>query len=1130
MPPPDLSDAVFQAVVTQQMGNLITTIGDEGQKTRGSYTGAVTITTWDGTGAQPNNAGGGNDPASLGTISKEQVETWQAIDGVTLQMIKSSADYSEGLKAIAEAQSNCCEIRKELHEADRADYISFRDDTLYDGFPVEILDADGNVIGTYGPISAQIANEATNIANWRAIQDGYLELAQNHQTNVELPYWIQMIAGLIATIQGILLYNEFMGILNDIMENNQLTVDAASNGYTGTLFPAAMAASQQWVADNPARIAALDTVNAHIHEYGDTTWTHWDGTWRAAEAATLPEILQLALDLTGMMRDTATAMQTAAADADATYAAAYGGESELAPELLTAAQCAVTRVCELRDWMQANAEKIEGFWDGAFMGNTTTVATATTTGTTDGVASAKAAIDALAVTGGKRDAYFDGNYAGPEGALAAQAIADGAASSANLITDHAASIAHADERLAYYNSTYAGGETAVAQAVLAEAATMVDRLSEEYDWFKQVGDEMQAFFDATYKGPESTTSPILINRAAEMSQTSKEIIGWVSDLAEELKDYWDSVYRAAEASTAPVIINNGADGSDALEEEYKWFSDRAHDLWNRWDQNFYPCDIKDLEFHCAMWDKHDMLEEIHDDKDLARTMADAVHDAYVDKGLACEIGRLDEICAMTPYEPQYCDVEGKAVLHVRQQTDRAKEEAQRCSTRYCCGATEHQINELNIQGARVETAALQAAHRFEQWWYVQEENRRHRYHQNIFEVAERWPQTQDRSLNTSVSANDHILTHIHNRIVRGYEYLTNMQNAERTAVQGMSDAVRYSIETIRVGHFFPEQAGRFKIEADHDALQHVNDGLRAIELGHFFPEIAMRMHQLAEKTSDDASKLGLDAIRLGQFHPELNQRLLATAVQDATSSLNGAVGLVETGHDHFVQAGKDWDNSGRISDAAVGRGNETMRIGPTYAQLAAEKGRIAMVGSLDMAKIGVDTMRTGHFWPELAHNYRNNLMAHGQSSLSNAVNAMRIGQGYNEMAFRWHSAAASSFHNAINDAFNHLYNMTNSAASTVVQGASAGTAGALGGLQEANSAVGNGLATFGDAYAQLFGSSGSSGSSAAVVGAPPSASAVTHTVGAIGNQSYGGTSTYNYGTSTGGTSISGVPSYLGGFY
>lgn len=1117
--------------------------------------------------------------ATLNTTLTQQFKlTQDSIDGIVLQMIEADSKYNEGLGALADAQIHCCDKKDD-----------FNRDVAYVDYPVEVTHADGTIT-QHGPVSDYHNALRADAAAFTAAHDkddAFRNKLQDHEekkwNNQGILYWIQMIAGLIAAIQGMILFNKFMGILNDIMDDVRDNVGDLRGANAGLIAPTATHA-QEWVENNPARIAELDAVNAHMHEYGDTTWDHWNGVFKANEAAVVPEIYTLALDMTASIKETVTALTAAADEAEANYNAMYAQEGAVAGAALTAAQCSAERLCELRDWLQANAEKIEGFWDATYAGNSTTIANAAVAEGATATGKSTAAVTELQTLGGKRDGYYDANYAGPEGALAGQVMGDGVTQSGNSVADHADMVAKAADRIAYFNGNYAGHEATLAGVAIDEAATLVDKLSEDYEYLKTHGETMQAFWDAAYKAAEqgfadksisegtimvdkfsddwewfdaraidmrafwdatyrpseSAVAPVLINRAQAMSDQSVELINYISQLSEEMKDYWDAVYKAAESTTAPVIIDGGVPGTEHTEFTYKWFEDRFQDFFKKWEDDWYPCDKKDLGFLCAMWDNHNMAEEIHDDKDLSRSLADKTYEAYTEHGLPCEVERIDEICAMPVYEPEYCEVESKAILHVRAQIDRQKEEAKRCNTRFCCGATQQSLDELTLRGAQLETASLQAAHRYEKWWYVQEENRRHKYHQDIFQIAEQHPQTTDRSLNTSIRANDLILKHLHDRIQRGYTYLENMQNTGRLALQGMSDAVRYSIETIRAGHFFPEIALKGKTTADQHSQQHVQFGIDMIKtgqfyprmahddraaaettandasrvaaemvrIGHFFPELALKARVAAEQTAQDAGQLGQRMVELGHFHPRLHAQLYQQASANAGASTTAGVNMARTGQGHYQEATKAWNASGSIADAQTGKANDAMRLGPQYAQLAASKSEAAVQASLGGMKVGIDTISNGHFWPRMARDNRTAATSAGQNALGSAVQLMQVGQRYNALSNDWHAKAAASLGGTIDKAFNHLYNTVNMFNSGINGGASAGTAGTLGGLRQASDATGAGLQTFGDAYAKLFpGSIGNSGATTTSVSTPASIGGGV----SPGPGFSGGATTYPYG-------------------
>lgn len=885
---------------------------------------------------------------------------------------------------------------------------------VYAGYPHEVTvgyDEDGNpIIDTVGAVGDYngALHERNGVAYFginvdKDKFDADLEedkrrwdlLRKDDTDNNDIAKTILTVVAPILAGISMVKYTKFLNGLDAVQEDLRKMVDYGRSQVEALDTPVTelalkMVASAD--ADNAKLDALLDGV---LKARGDKAWDQWEGVWKPVEDAFVGKLPQLMDTAMTLLTTAQTALNALVPDAKAYFDANYsGGEAAFSQAALEKAACLVDALCDIQTWLNDNAKKIEAHWDAAYKANEATLNAATTTGGTDGVADNKKATDKLYAMGEKRDAYFDSAYSGGETALAGKVLADGATHSGSSVADHDIEVADADTRKAYFDAHYAGGEGGLAETTLQEAIDLVAKLSDSWDWFREHSDETHNFWRDFYKGPESTTAPVVIERGAVMSDLSEEIIREIHDLAKTMEQWWHDVYQAAEQIAMPRIIETGKVASEQQEESWDFFEQRYKDLWQRWDENWYPCDKKDLKFHCDMWDRHNMLEDIKSNADLARNQADINYEAHSEHGLPCETKRLDEICAMPIYEPKYCQVEGKAVLHVRAQIDRAKRTAVQCHTKFCCGAAEDVLRQMDIERAKAETAALQAAHRYEQWWYVQEENRRHKYHQDIFQVSEKWPDNVVRALDHSTQANDRIIEDIHKRIVRGYEYLSNMQTAGNTVMQAVQDAIRFSIEGVRTGQFYLTSALDAYDRAQRDAQENVSLALRAIELGHFFPELASRLQQMAQQTAEAAGRLGTQMVDLGHFHPRLASTLMSTASTAASNGTSSGINMARIGHDHFTNATQNVSASGDKANAAVAHAIDALAKGPQYAQLAANKAKMAADVGLQGWQNGNYTVQNGHFWKELEMKGAGQAAAQGMDQLKLVSNSLMMGQKY----------------------------------------------------------------------------------------------------------------------------------------
>jgi hypothetical protein len=975
---------------------------------------------------------------------------------------KGLSDLGSGVAAygesIAAAMTDVATTRCDCKQTMQGNEIDWRNDTLYNGYPRQVIigydDAGNPIYDTYGPV-------ADYNAYVHKIEDNRRAIAEREQARKDDAFDIGKILAALVLGTATVKYAQLWGDMEAAIEDVSKMVDNARA--QGQKLIDKMGAQLDALGDDVAASrAANDALRARADERSVATWDLWFGSWKPQSEIIAGLVGAIAQDARASIKEADTFMALLADEAKAHFDAAYkAGDAAFSTTALEAAECLVGKVCAIRDWLDDNAKKIEAFWDTAYQAHHSTLNAVTTPGGVDGVADTKRSVDTLNGYSIARNGYYDGNYAGGEGGLAGQVLADGTTQSGNSVTDHDTMVTDADTRKAHYAGTYKPGEDTLAVTTLAEADTLVAMLSDIFDWLSEQGDELQQFWQDVYKAAEANTAPTVINRGQALSDFSEELIRAIKAFADDMMAYWDEVYRAAEAYTAPIIIRNGADGSDQVETTYDFFEDRYEDFWNRWDQHWYPCDTKDLKFHCDMWDKHDMLEDIKSNSDLARDQADINWDAHSEHGLPCETKRLDEICAMPVYQPQYCEVEGKAILHVRQQTDRAKEEAIRCTNRYCAGAAEYQVEQLNIRGAMLETAALQAAHRYEKWWYVMEENRRHKYHQDIFTVSEKWPDNVLNSLKRSSDDNDRIIEDIHKRIVRGYTYLENMQNAGRSTLQGAADAVRFAIEQIRTGHFFPQINLDALRAADSGSRDNVQMALRAIEIGHFHPKTAQAAKQLAGAVAEAAGRLGNQMIELGHFHPRLAAQLMEQSSTNASRHVGHGIDMARVGHDHFQQAGTDSLRSGQLADSAVGRAIAALQAGPQYAQLAADKAKSAADISLRGWQNGNYTVQNGQNWMKFSAGNNTDRRKLSGAEFDSMGRLSQSAAAYNDMARQWDNLNANIVQSTLKSAIDALIRGVDVAYTGASNTANATFRGSEIGLQQAAGVINGALSFYG---------------------------------------------------------------------
>ena len=149
--------------------------------------------------------------AEMQKQTKEFQDIEEQLHQIDLTLTAQESNYSVGLGKMATAYENCCNKKEDFYE-------TLANEKLYVDYPHTYTDDQGNTT-TVGVVSDYHSAIRASADQWKAAHDADLEFAKDKHQTMELPYWIQMTLALIATIQGIELYNQFMGILNDIMRD-----------------------------------------------------------------------------------------------------------------------------------------------------------------------------------------------------------------------------------------------------------------------------------------------------------------------------------------------------------------------------------------------------------------------------------------------------------------------------------------------------------------------------------------------------------------------------------------------------------------------------------------------------------------------------------------------------------------------------------------------------------------------------------------------------------------------------------------------------------------------------------------------------------------------------------------------
>lgn len=736
----------------------------------------------------------------------------------------------------------------------------------------------------------------------------------------------------------------------------------------------------------------------------------YDGVYKPAAAALVPDFQARILELTSRLKEQSDWLFDCAKELNNKYKAAYAGEGAMVGSALAIGSAMADKIPETEAWLHEHALALKAIYESTYKaGEATFVGEVFTTG-----ADLVSKMKAVETWQSEHTRDLEGNYdayrAG-EAALATDVLACAKDLALKAKVAEEWLEASAKQAHKYFDDEYKAGEAELA-GVIHTVSTLLAPLAEDInDWFSSVSDDQLACFDDVYKDKEKALTCAVMECATELAPKMVEAEAWFTAHADKQRDHWEtayeakevalvcelldrarsdvaeahtnltslvenrerfidkylSTYEAAECDTMPDIIKIGGDAQKGHKEKWEWACDKMEHEFDTHMQNWEPCDIDNLMKHCSHWQENNPLTEVHNNSDEMRELGKKTLDAYCEDGLPCEVKYVGEVCGMPVYEPDFCDLEDRAVRGVEAQFAKARARLERTGARYCHGVKMQQLVELEAAMAKAKSAALLAANRFEQWWQVQEDDRRHRYHMDIMRnIVDRWPDRSLSGFSKSTEGQRAILASMHDAIVRGYTYLQYSHNFGQSALAAMGNALEGSLSATRLGHFWPE--------AYLSAAQQ-------LEVGY-----------------DATRREGIDTVRIGQQWMDLANRSEADRASAIDSKLNRGMQSIDKGHAHVQYAQRAQEARWSVVSGQQGIGQKTTDQGQFWWDqgLVAERMRDEVIAGGRAA--GLDMTRIGHDWMAFATSSE----AERQRTMATAgqlgVQSLPIGQRYLAMA------------------------------------------------------------------------------------------------------------------------------------
>lgn len=581
----------------------------------------------------------------------------------------------------------------------------------------------------------------------------------------------------------------------------------------------------------------------------------------------------------------------------------------------------------------------------------------------------------------------------------------------------------ADEFKACYRQ-YALKEHVLNTAVMQEACDMAPCVQDVHNWLCEQAEKQHERYCQFWVEKENSYACDLIDKALELACDSYNCLDdWCDDIEELFECIWDC-YKDPECITAAKLIDAGVPSCEKNEILYGIICDRSEDLWDKFWGEWCPCDTEDLNRHCEMHDKQEMLCEIADNANCVQSLGEVLKECYENEVLTCEKEYLRCVCDMPKYDPKYCEMESRAILHVRKQYDMQAEEIERCISPYCTGALIERIVDLRDEQVKTEQLSIQIADRWEWLRKVHEDDRRHRYHMDTLQFLHTYVADSAALYEQSTRANDIILQRIHERIVRGYTYLNSSLDHANSTFNAVQNASANALRGIDLGHFWPNwhtnskqtylaqsdsrlnvvqnmlthglnvdrHATDAKTTAANLAIEQQRLGQNAIAQGHDVGRMAIDAKVQADMVASRVSQQGLQAAQNGHFYHRQASADKNSAVQ--TAQIAGQFGqrAIEHGHNHkqmaLDAATSEWQGAhAGVQDgiAAIDRGHWWLEQARADKAQAYDQYMSAWRMHLDQLNHGRNNLQTAQSWCQHAGQLLNSQMGQGFDAIQAAI-------------------------------------------------------------------------------------------------------------------------------------------------
>ena len=564
---------------------------------------------------------------------------------------------------------------------------------------------------------------------------------------------------------------------------------------------------------------------------------------------------------------------------------------------------------------------------------------------------------------------------------------------------------------------YAMKEHVLAITTLDEACDLAPCVQLAHNWLCEQADKQNDRYCEFWVDKENAHVCDLIDKALELSCRNYECLdAWCDNIDDLFNELWEC-YGEAECATSTKLINAGIPSCEKNEMLYEVICDRSENLWDKFWDEWCPCDSTDLAKHCEMWEKGDYLCEIKDNSDCVQHLGEVMKECYETLILPCEKDYLNCVCEMPKYDPKYCEMESRAVLHVRKQFSMQREEIKRCVSPYCEGALIERLADLADSQVKAEQLSIQVADRWEWLRKVHEDDRRHRYHMDTLQFMHQYVGDSANLYEQSTRGNDLILQRIHERILRGYTYRDSSLQHANSVFTSVQNASANALQGIQLGHFWPDWWTNSRSTYLNNSENRLNTVQNAMTHGLNVARHASEDKAQAARLAVEQQQLGWGAIDRGHNNARM---AIDTKVQaDMVASRVSSQGLqaAQNGHFYHQQASNDKNAALNAAELAAQHGQRAVDQGHRVKQMALESAMGEWQGAHAGVQDGLASIDRGHWWLE---NMRaDKAQAYSQYMQGWELYQRQLDQGRNTLnaARDWSALASQQLQNQMGHGF-----------------------------------------------------------------------------------------------------------------